>query len=81
MLIAEIIKRKIKIKIDKRIAVLLLIVLLIVHLILFLVPFLRTDDLDIQSTIFGFWIFSIIFLVIYISINRALALINLRVKK
>lgn len=81
MFFAEIIKRKISVKIDKKIIILLLIVLFVVHTILFIVPFLRTDDLDIQSTIFGFWTLSIIFLVIYLAINKALVLIKLRAKK
>lgn len=81
MFFTEIIKRKIKIKIGNKTVILFLTALIIVHSILFIIPFLRTDDLDIQSTIFGFWMSSIMFLAIYISINRALVLINLRVKK
>lgn len=76
MFVSEIIKKKIKISINKKILILLFIVLFIMYSMLFTVPFLRTDDLDIQSTIFGFWAISIMFLSIYFGINWALKLIR-----
>nr|MBI5456021.1 hypothetical protein [Candidatus Levybacteria bacterium] len=80
MLFSEIIKKKIKIKIDSKILILLSVVLFIVYSILFTIPFLRTDDLDIQATIFGFWAISLMFLSIYIGINWALKLISNNLK-